>query len=200
MVNKTDSASGFETLLKPHLERLYRLAWRLTQSKAEAEDLFQDVLVKAFTGLQQLATIEEPGSWLSRVMYNHFVDNRRRFARQRLVTVDESRLPEKSFEAVAGGSDPARESERQQLVLQLDRALAALSDEHRVVVLLHDVEAYKLTEIQDITGDPIGTIKSRLHRARSRLRQLLEADGTFFAPEACKDSSEEETDDLPAAQ
>ena len=62
----------------------------------------------------------------------------------------------------------------------LERALAALSDGHRTVVLLHDVEGYKLSEIQDLTGEPLGTLKSRLHRARARLRDLLAADGTFF--------------------
>ncbi|MCH7835108.1 MAG: RNA polymerase subunit sigma-24, partial [Proteobacteria bacterium] len=50
---------------------------------------------------------------------------------------------------------------------------------HRLIVLLHDTEGYKLKEIQDITGVPVGTIKSRLHRARARLRDILSPDGTF---------------------
>ena len=54
-----------------------------------------------------------------------------------------------------------------------------LSDEHRIVVLLHDTEGYKLAEIEAITGVPVGTIKSRLHRARARLREMLVADGTI---------------------
>ena len=62
---------------------------------------------------------------------------------------------------------------------RLEAALNELSEEHRIVVLLHDSEGYKLKEIQEITGDPIGTLKSRLHRARARLRQMLSAGGTF---------------------
>ena len=62
---------------------------------------------------------------------------------------------------------------------RLDAALQKLSEDHRIVVLLHDTEGYKLEEIQDLTGVPVGTIKSRLHRARARLRQILEEDGTF---------------------
>ena len=62
---------------------------------------------------------------------------------------------------------------------RLDNALAQLSDEHRIVVLLHDSEGYKLTEIQELTGTPVGTVKSRLHRARARLREILLADGTI---------------------
>ena len=198
MGTTVDSSSGFETLLKPHLQRLYRLSFRLTRSKPEAEDLFQDVLVKAFDRLQELMTIDEPGSWLCRVMYNHFVDNKRRFARRQLVTVDESRLPEQSIEGLGGGSDPHLEAERQQNAGRLDRVLAMLSEEHRLVIVLHDVEGYKLSEIQDVTGDPLGTLKSRLHRARARLREILEADATFWAPRTCKPVTEDETDDLPA--
>jgi RNA polymerase sigma-70 factor (ECF subfamily) len=133
--------ASFDTLLRPHLDRLYRFAYRLTGSKAEAEDLF----------------VREPGSWLCRVMYNHFIDNRRRFARARLVSVEENQLPGQSIESLPGDLDPSRDAERLDDIMQLDRALAALSDEHRLVVLLHDTEGYKLEEIHQITGDPLGT-------------------------------------------
>jgi RNA polymerase sigma factor (sigma-70 family) len=196
----TENASGFERLVEPHLERLYRFAWRLTGSRPEAEDLFQDVLVKAFDSLPELAKIAEPGSWLCRVMYNHFVDNTRQFARRRLVSVAESQLPDASIESLSGDLDPVREVERQQHIVKLDRALSALGDDYRFVLLMHDVEGYKITEIQAITGHPVGTIKSRLHRARARLRDLLEADATFFRSEACKRVTEEETDAVPATE
>ena len=174
--------ANFDTLLRPHLERLYRLAFRLAGRKAEAEDLFQDVLLKAFARLDDLLEVREPGAWLCRVMYNHFIDNRRRFARARLVRVEEAQLPGQSVESLPGDLDPLRDAERLDNIMQLDRALAMLSDEHRLVVLLHDVEGYKLEEIHQITGDPVGTIKSRLHRARSRLREFLATEGTKPGP------------------
>jgi RNA polymerase sigma-70 factor (ECF subfamily) len=176
-----DQRLSFEALLQPHLDRLYRLASRLARSRPEAEDLFQDVLVKAFSQLDDLAGVRDPASWLCRVMYNHFIDNRRRFARARLVSVDERQLPGQSVESVPGDLDPLRDVERLDNIMQLDRALTMLSDEHRLVVMLHDVESYKLEEIHQITGDPVGTIKSRLHRARARLREILAADGTKSA-------------------
>lgn len=172
-------SATFERLLRPHLDRLYRLAYRLTGSKAEAEDLFQDVLVKLFGRLDDLAGIEEPGSWSGRIMFNHFIDNRRRFARQRLVSVAEGQLPQKSVESLPGKDNPEQDAERLDDIIRLDKALAQLSEEHRLVVLLHDTEGYKFKEIQEITGDPLGTLKSRLHRARARLRELLSADATF---------------------
>jgi RNA polymerase sigma-70 factor (ECF subfamily) len=178
-ISDQNRSTTFERLLRPHLDRLYRFAYRLTGSKAEAEDLFQDVLVKLFDKLDDLVRIEEPGSWISRVLYNHFIDNRRRFARQRLVSVDEGQLPPGGMDSLPGSDNPQRAAERLDDISRLNKALAELSEEHRIVVLLHDTEGYKLTEIQDITGDPLGTLKSRLHRARARLRDLLAADGTF---------------------
>lgn len=178
--------ASFEALIKPHLDRLYRLSYRLAGQKAEAEDLFQDVLVKVFPRLDELIDIEEPGAWLCRVMYNHFIDNRRKFARQRLVAVEEGRLPPgQGIEEMPGKQDPEADAARDDNIMRLENALEQLSDEHRLVVLLHDTEGYKLVEIEELTGTPVGTLKSRLHRARARLRGILEKDGTKSVAEAC---------------
>ena len=175
----TDNKLVFEHLVRPHFDRLFRLAWRLAGSKADAEDLFQELLIKAFGKLDELVNIDQPGPWLCRVMYNLYVDDRRRFARQRIHTVEEGHLPGDGLAGLPGPDDPVYNNQRIEQLQRLDKALAQLSDEHRLVVLLHDTEGYKLTEIQDLTGVPVGTIKSRLHRARARLRDILTADGTF---------------------
>ena len=112
-------------------------------------------------------------------MFNLFVDERRRFARQRLHTVEEGFLPGDGLEGLSGGEDPVRDNERLDKMKQLDLALAKLSDEHRLIVLLHDTEGYKLEEIHKLMDIPVGTVKSRLHRARARLREILTTSGTF---------------------
>ena len=170
-VDTPDANHNFDRLLRPYLDRLYRFAYRLTASAEDADDLFQDVLFKVYGRLEELADIAEPGSWLCRVMYNHFVDDRRRYSRRRLVSVDMEQLP--------GGSDPGDSAEQADNIIRLDRALSVVSDQHRLILLLHDAEGYKLKEIQGITGEPLGTLKSRLHRARARLREILADDATF---------------------
>ena len=170
---------AFERLVRPHFDNLYRLAWRLTGAKAEAEDLFQELLTKTFTRIDKLVDIDEPGPWLRRVMYNLFIDERRRFARRRMHTVEEGQLAGDGLEGLPGTADPVQDNERLEKIRRLDQALEQLSDEHRIVVLLHDTEGYKLTEIQELTGAPVGTVKSRLHRARARLREILLSDGTI---------------------
>ena len=181
-----DHEASFDALMRPHLDRLYRLSFRLAGSKPEAEDLFQDVLIKIYPRMDELIEIEEPGSWLCRVMYNHFVDHRRRFQRQRLVAVSEGQLPEgRGLEEYAGDLDPVADAERLDNIIRLQAALDQLSEDHRLVVLLHDTEGYKLAEIQSLTGTPVGTLKSRLHRARARLREILDADGTKSDAPSC---------------
>ena len=178
-MNAANNNLVFERLVRPHFDRLYRLAWRLAGSKAEADDLFQELLIKAYGMLDELVKIEQPGSWLSRVMYHLFIDQKRRFARHRMHTVQEGQLPGDGLAELPGTGGPAYDNQRLEQIQRLDRALAQLSDEHRVVVLLHDTEGYKLSEIQELTGIPVGTVKSRLHRARARLRDILTADGTI---------------------
>ncbi len=175
----------FEHLVRPHMDRLYRLAWRLAGRKAEAEDLFQELLIKAYGKLDDLVNIDEPGSWLARVMYNLFIDEQRRYARRRMHTVEESELPGDGLAGMPGHEDPARDHEQWQRFERLDAALSQLSDEHRIVVLLHDTEGYKLDEIHVLMNIPVGTVKSRLHRARARLREIFDKDGTFFEQGAC---------------
>ena len=178
-VDTPDANRDFDRLLRPHLERLYRFAFRLTGSGEDADDLLQEVLLKVYGQLASLAALEGPAAWLCRVMYNHFIDERRRFTRQRLVSIDAGQLPGGSIEDLPGGEDPGKAAEHAEDIIRLDRALSVVSEEHRLVLLLHDVEGYKLKEIQDITGEPMGTIKSRLHRARARLREILAKDATF---------------------
>jgi RNA polymerase sigma-70 factor (ECF subfamily) len=175
---------SFDALLTPHLNALYRLAYRLTGARADAEDLLQEVLIKLYLRREELRDIEVLNVWLRRVLYNQFVDQARRHERKRIVAIED--LPGHSDALTAVGAGPDVETARAFDKTVLHRALAVLSVEHRTVLLMHDAEGYKLEEIQSITGIAIGTLKSRLHRARERLRALLTADGTFEPQASCK--------------
>jgi len=187
MRSTTDVAGDFAELLRPHLDRLYRLAYRLTGAKSDAEDLLQNVLLKLYERSDELSSITDLGPWLGRVLYNRFIDDARKHARMRLSAIDPDSL---GPVAVDGSCDcevtqPDALAETEFSITQVQQALAVLSIEHRTVLLMHDAEGYKLHEIQTITGISLGTLKSRLHRARARLRGLLEAEGTFSSPVTC---------------
>lgn len=179
----------FEVLIAPHVDHLYRLAYRFTRSTAAAEDLVQDVLIKLFRIQDQIAGLDRPRPWMARVLYREYVD---RWRRDRLAPINFSDLdpeegdPDRAEAQNAGEADPDASPERDaistELREQLTEAIATLSEDHRAVILFHDVEGYTLDELATVMNLPIGTLKSRVHRARARLREvLLRTDETFSA-------------------
>lgn len=165
-----EKANRFQKLVEPHFERLYRLAARLTGTRTDAEDLVQETLTRLFADADKLSGITDLGPYLSRVLYNRFVDEHRARKRRPLTLVgDHDDLLEQADDSV----DPDTLSEADAKSARLSRALARLSDEHRRLVLLHDAEGYTLRELEAMTGTTTGTLKSRLSRARARLRELL---------------------------
>ncbi len=161
----------FEALLQPHLQRLYKLAYRFTGQRADAEDLVQDVVVKLYPRLQEMQKIEKLSPWLARVLYRYFVDRVRSKQRSplHLVAEDEAELEEHSDKS----PDPAENTEAALLQSRLQDAIDQLNEDQRALVILHDIEGYTLNEIHIMHDVSIGTLKSRLNRARSRLRELL---------------------------
>lgn len=163
------AAERFEALVQPHYEVLYRTAYRLTRSTHDAEDLAQEVCVRAYPRLAELELLEQPRSWLLRVMYRVFVDSVRRYERTHV-----SSLEAIDMEMLANDEPgPDDHAERALRARQLNAAWRHLDSEQRALLALHDVEGHSLEALQDMTGLKQGTLKSRLHRARVRLGKLL---------------------------
>lgn len=166
---------NFDDLLRPQIEYLYRLAWRFTGSVADAEDLVQDVLIKLFPKTEEMLGIKKLRPWLARVLYHQYVDSVRHRARSPALEVvggaeGEDDPMDTLPTAVAG---PEEQAERGAWRERLVAALGQLNPEQRAVIAMHDVEGYSLEELETMLETPLGTLKSRLHRARQRLRALL---------------------------
>lgn len=160
----------FAALIRQHYEALYRAAYRLTRSTVDAEDLVQDVCVRAYPHVGEVERLEQPRGWLLRVLYRRFVDLHRRYERVhvRAIGADE--------EFVSGDAGPAEEADRASYRGRVQVAWQHLNQEQRLLLAMHDIEGYSLLEIGSLTGIKEGTIKSRLHRARVRLGRLLQRD------------------------
>ena len=166
-------ARQFERLLQLHWQSLRRLAIRLTGNPEDAEDLLQDLVERVTPRMGEVIGLDAPRPWLARVLYRLFVDRWRRG--EAAPNTD----TEADVEAQPDHRDlPEAAFDRALTLDRLQAALDRLSPALREAVILHDVEGYKLTEIGTIVGVPTGTLKSRLHRGRARLRELL-VDGTF---------------------
>ena len=161
----------FEELVSPHLDKLYRLAYRLTGQRDDAEDLVQDLLLKIYPRLEELQGIEKPAPWLARVLYHLFIDQVRRQQKSPIRFMNDNEV---IYETHASPAAEPSEVTNSGITLQLiDSSLKKLSEDHRILIILHDVEGYSLQEINHMTGTPVGTIKSRLSRARHKLREII---------------------------
>lgn len=153
-----------------HLDSLYATALRLTRRSAEAEDLVQETILRAYSSFERF----EPGTncraWIFRILMNTFINGYRRRRRERVLfdTSDTGRFLELTARA-PGRVDVA------DLALddEVERALDELPDEYRAVVLLVDVSDLSYKEVAQALGCPLGTVMSRLHRARRALQHKL---------------------------
>jgi RNA polymerase sigma factor (sigma-70 family) len=158
----------FARLIAPHLDALFRAAYRLTGNRADAEDLVQDVCVRAYANLRSLEELERPKSWLMKIQYRLFLDGARRRSRSPLrATADD--LDATCASTDAGPEEIAEGSLAERRILD---AWSRLDKEQRALLALH-VEGYTLAELRSITDLSTDVLKARLYRARVRLSKLL---------------------------
>ncbi|MBO0827380.1 MAG: RNA polymerase sigma factor SigE [Streptosporangiales bacterium] len=161
-------APSWDEIVREHSPRVYRMAYRLTGNQHDAEDLTQEVFVRVFRSLHNY----QPGSfqgWLHRITTNLFLDGARRKQRIRF-----EGLPEDAADRIAGRERaPAEVYEAGQLDHEIQAALDELAPEFRVAVVLCDIEGLSYEEIADTLGIKLGTVRSRIHRGRTHLRNRL---------------------------
>jgi RNA polymerase sigma-70 factor (ECF subfamily) len=171
-----DLATRFEDEAVPFAAQLYPAAVRMTRSHQDAEDLVQETMTKAWAAFAGFESGTNVRAWLYRIMTNTFISGYRRRGQTPVLLQDDladrlslpvwpsTRPTGRSAEAEALDRMPAEE---------LRQALRELPDDFRTVVYLADVEGYTYHETAALMGTPIGTVMSRLHRARRTLRSKL---------------------------
>lgn len=162
------SQGHFDQLVAPHLETLFRMAWRLVRNTADAQDLVQDTCVAACGNLAALAAADSPLRWLLRVQHNRFIDLYRRRDRSPLVSISEAQVDTTACDL----PDPEQLLQQFQGEDLLEQAFLQLDGMQRTLLSLR-AEGYELPEIEAITGIDRNVLSSRLHRARLRLAQLV---------------------------
>ena len=169
------NTAAFGLLVSRYQDRLFNVAYRVLDNADDAADVVQDVFVNAYQSLRTFKGDSELFTWLYRIAFNTAISFKRR--RRGAVRID--------GHGGEGGIDPEDRStdtapdasmQRSEDERVLAEAMAKLSPEHRVVLVLKDIDGLKYEEIAESMGVPIGTVRSRLHRARLELRSLLDPD------------------------
>jgi RNA polymerase sigma-70 factor, ECF subfamily len=164
----------FQTQVMPHLDAAYRLAMALARSRADAEDLVQESLLRAFRGIHGLRDTEAK-AWLLAIVRNCFFTSRARQQKRATISVPATTTELEEVE-IASDLEPESVSLGEERKRELGDALAKLSAEHREILLLREVADMSYREIAAIANLPIGTVMSRLARARLTLRETWVAE------------------------
>lgn len=174
---RAGDADAFDTLVREHQERIYGLVYHMTSNHEDAHDLVQDVFLKAWKGLRNFKGDASFYTWVYRIAVNHTLN----FLKQRRNRTPHLSLNDLDFNAehdpdlvqLISHKTPRREANLHELARGLNEAMQKLSDDHRMVVTLHDVQGLPHDEIARIVGCNPGTVRSRLFYARQQLQALL---------------------------
>ena len=163
--------------MQPHLKGMYRFAYRLTGRQEDAEDLVQDVLTRVYPKAEELFRVEKPGAWLNQVLYRHFIDMTRKRswqAEKPVADVASEDFAQDFFDTLLHSDEgPELPLDDRKLRDAVAGALERLAPDERSLVLLHDVDGWKQEDIGAVLDIAVGTVKSRLHRCRKKLRNEL---------------------------
>lgn len=162
----------YEAAVRTHADGLYRLAWRLTGSRDLADELVQEVFLQAWKGLGSLNDADKIRPWMVGILYRQY---QKQWPRERkFADVPAAELPgtDRSAAVVVELKETRRE---------VQAAIAALPDEFRLPILMVTMEGLSTAEAADVLGWPRGTVLSRLHRGRERLKSALQ--GLLETPE-----------------
>jgi RNA polymerase sigma-70 factor (ECF subfamily) len=163
---------AFGKIVRAYQDRLCTALLHVCGTLDEAEDVAQDAFVQAYLKLASFAGQSAFYTWLYRIAFNAAISRQRR--RREEASVEQTR--EVTGQEPFDDTEPAEERVlREERAVQVQRALALLSDEHRAILVLREVEDCDYDEIAQILGLPVGTVRSRLHRARLHLKEQLDA-------------------------
>lgn len=167
---------AFDTLVERYHSKIYGLTYNMTSNREDAEDLTQEVFVKAFEALPRFKGKSSFYTWIYRIAVNKTINYRKKRNRKRAVSLDqfdqEIKTDEVYHDLTAKGS-PLRSLSLTELQKKLNEALQNLSEKHRTVVVMHDMQGIPHEEIAKVVGASVGTVRSRLFYARRQMQAEL---------------------------
>jgi RNA polymerase sigma factor (sigma-70 family) len=175
-VTPGDNSTRFANVVMPHLDDAYRLARWVTGNRADADDVVQEACLRAFRGIAGFSG-GNARAWLLAVVRNTAYDWMRKNRPAAIVQVEDLEAVERALprDAAAAGDDPEGAMIARADQVRLEAAIAALPTAFRETLVLRDIQGLDYREIAAVTGVPIGTVMSRLARARGRLVAMLGA-------------------------
>jgi RNA polymerase sigma-70 factor (ECF subfamily) len=174
---KQGSKEAFESLVRRHIDMILRVVKRIADSREDAEDIAQEALLKAFQNLHNFEERARFSTWLTRIAINEALMKVRRPRRAPMISIDDEKGEFRLLEHKVADRrpDPEELFSRTQLSETLQRELDALPHAYRVVVLMRDIQGFSTSDTAEVLELSVPSVKSRLLRARLKLRKRLGA-------------------------
>jgi RNA polymerase sigma-70 factor (ECF subfamily) len=177
--------SALNDLVRKHQERAYQYAYRLTRNQDEAADVVADAFIRVFNALPNFKGQSAFSTWLYRILTNCFLDIRKKEKSRPTASLDatiETGEGEMERQLEDEGPSPLDETERTERGHIIEDAVTQLPEYQRAMIVMYHAEQLSYEEIAEALDLPIGTVKSRLNRARLSLRELLSKHEELFQP------------------
>lgn len=176
-LQKRDEAA-FEELIRQYEKKVYTLCFRMCGNSEDAEEAAQDAFLALWRGIDRFRQESSLSTWIYRLATNACIDTLRRRKKQSgSVSLDDEEL---FVDAVDTSPQPQETVEHRETQKLLQEGLSALPEEYRKVLILREIEGLSYTEIAESASIELGTVKSRISRGRSFLRNFLSGNGNFF--------------------
>ena len=188
---KSGDQAAFGHLVETYQKRVYALTVRMCPTRELAEEAAQEAFLSAWQGLPFFRGDSAFSTWLYRLVSNACVDLLRRDGRRRASAGPSLDDEELNLDVPDPAPSPQDAAERQELREEIERGLSALSPEHREVLILREIHQLRYDEIADSLSLDVGTVKSRISRARKQLRNFLLKSGNFSPLPASKGTEKE---------
>lgn len=175
--------SAFDQLIARYEARAYQYAYRLTRNPEEAADTVSDAFVRVYNALPNFKFQSAFTTWLYRILTNCFLDMKKKEKNKVMVSLDvqsHTGNQEVGKEIETPGRNPSEESERSARIRVLEGAISQLPEYQRSMIVMYHADQLSYEEIAEVLDLPIGTVKSRLNRARISLREILQKDEELF--------------------
>ncbi|MDZ7370817.1 MAG: sigma-70 family RNA polymerase sigma factor [candidate division KSB1 bacterium] len=172
---QNDELAAYDTLVRRYRDQLYLFAYRFLGNQQEAEDVVQETFLRLFRKRHAYRQIAKFSTWIYTIAGNLAKTELRRRKRRRLVSINDMGFDEKEFEIEDEGMDTEREADSSMTDKLIQQAISELSPRFREVIILRDIQELSYEEIGSILRIPLGTVKSRVNRARLKLQAKLKA-------------------------
>lgn len=176
---KNGDIEAFEKLILGYQKKVFNLCYRYIENHDDASELAQEVFIKIYKSIINFKGESSLSTWIYKIAVGTCIDEIRKRKKYNVISIDNSENSA-GIELIDNSHNPHSRFERNETVKEIYAAINELSEEFKTVIILRDVQGFSYSEISEIADIPMGTVKSRIKRARDDMKQFLLKNGNFF--------------------